>query len=125
MQRATLASLRDLSARYYDEPVASTQTLADLVGECGSGLDFRPPIYFEYRERVRLGRDVFINSNLMIVGSGVVTIGDHALIGPDARFYTVNHALDVPTRREGWERAFPITLESDVWLGAPSSSAPA
>ncbi|WP_234998634.1 sugar O-acetyltransferase [Demequina sp. NBRC 110057] len=117
MQRATLARLRELSALYYDEPGIATHMLEELLGDCGPGLDFRPPIYFEYKERVRMGRDVFINANLMIVGSGVVTIGDHALIGPDARFYTVNHAFDIETRREGWERAFPITLESDVWLG--------
>ncbi|WP_228373500.1 sugar O-acetyltransferase [Demequina gelatinilytica] len=117
MQRATLARLRELNAAYYDDPEGSTAGLADLVGGCGPGLDYRPPLYLEYKERVRFGANVFINSNLMILGSGVVTIGDNALIGPDARFYTVNHAFDVEIRREGWERAFPITLEPDVWLG--------
>ncbi|WP_228373770.1 sugar O-acetyltransferase [Demequina maris] len=117
MQRATLARLRELNARYYEDPEGSTAALGGLVGECGEGLDFRPPIYLEYKERVRFGRNVFINANLMILGSGIVTIGDNALIGPEARFYTVNHAFDVDIRREGWERAFPITLEADVWLG--------
>ncbi|WNM23280.1 sugar O-acetyltransferase [Demequina capsici] len=117
MQRATLATLRDVSARYFEEPVEATRILCELVEECGPGLDFRPPIYLEYRERVRFGANVFINANLMILGSGEVTIGDNALIGPDARFYTVNHTMDVELRREGWERAFPIVLEPDVWLG--------
>lgn len=117
MQRATLARLRDLNGRYYEDPEGSTRALSELVGECGPGLDFRPPVYLEYRERVRFGANVFINANLMIVGSGTVTIGDNALIGPDARFYTVNHVLDVELRREGWERGLPITLEADVWLG--------
>jgi len=117
MQRATLARLRDLNGRYYEDPDGSTRALSELVGECGPGLDFRPPVYLEYKERVRFGANVFINANLMILGSGIVTIGDNALIGPDARFYTVNHAFDVELRREGWERAFPITLEPDVWLG--------
>lgn len=117
MQRETLGTLRRISADYFDDPEGSTATLADLVEECGPGLDFRPPIYLEYRERVRFGTNVFINANLMILGSGEVTIGNNALIGPEARFYTVNHAFDVETRREGWERAFPIVLEDDVWLG--------
>ncbi|WP_227589837.1 sugar O-acetyltransferase [Demequina pelophila] len=117
MQRETIATLRELGGMYFEDPVTATRMLADLVGECGPGLDFRPPLYLEYKERVRFGSNVFINSNLMILGSGEVSIGDNALIGPEARFYTVNHALDVPTRREGWERAFPITLEEDVWLG--------
>ncbi|WP_234996538.1 sugar O-acetyltransferase [Demequina sp. NBRC 110054] len=117
MQRATIGTLREISANYFDDPVRSTEILSELVGDCGPGLDFRPPIYLEYRERVHFGTNVFINSNLMILGSGEVTIGDNALIGPEARFYTVNHAFDVETRREGWERAFPIVLEPDVWLG--------
>ncbi len=117
MQRETLGTLRRISADYFDDPEGSTATLSELVEQCGPGLDFRPPIYLEYRERVRFGTNVFINANLMILGSGEVTIGNNALIGPDSRFYTVNHAFDVETRREGWERAFPIVLEDDVWLG--------
>lgn len=117
MQRATIARLRELGGLYFEDPAAATRMLEELVGECGPGLDFRPPIYLEYKERVRFGTNVFINANLMILGSGIVTIGDNALIGPETRFYTVNHAFDVELRREGWERAFPITLEPDVWLG--------
>ncbi len=117
MQRATLRRCRELGALYFDDPETATRMLAELVGECGPGLDFRPPIYLEYRERVRFGSHIFINANLMILGSGMVTIGDNALIGPDARFYTVNHFLDVDLRRAGWEKGFPITLEPDVWLG--------
>lgn len=117
MQRATIATLRELGGLYFEDPATATRMLEELVGECGPGLDFRPPIYLEYKERVKFGSNVFINANLMIMGSGIVTIGDNALIGPDTRFYTVNHIFDVTLRREGWERAFPITLEPDVWLG--------
>ncbi|WP_297083256.1 sugar O-acetyltransferase [uncultured Demequina sp.] len=117
MQRATIARLRELGELFYTDPDAANAGVTELVGECGPGLDFRPPLYLEYRERMRFGTNVFINANLMILGSGEVTIGDNCLIGPEARFYTVNHAFDVEIRREGWERAFPITLEDDVWLG--------
>jgi len=117
MQRATISTLRELGALYFDEPATATRMLADLIGECGPGLDFRPPIYLEYKERVRFGSNLYINANLMILGSGVVTIGDNALIGPETRLYTVNHPFDPVLRREGWERAFPITIEQDVWLG--------
>ncbi|MFV0634445.1 sugar O-acetyltransferase [Demequina sp.] len=117
MQRATIARLRELGELFYTDPDGASRGVSELVSECGPGLDFRPPLYLEYRERVTFGAHVFINADLMILGSGRVHIGDHALIGPQARFYTVNHAFDIETRREGWERAFPITLENDVWLG--------
>ncbi len=117
MQRETLAVCREVGRIYLDEPERGTQMIADLVAECGPGLDIRPPIYLEYREQVTIGANVFINANLMILGGGRVHIGDNALIGPEARFYTVNHTLDVDLRREGWEIGLPITVEDDVWLG--------
>ena len=31
--------------------------------------------------------------------------------------YTATHPLSVAQRREGWEMAYPIAIEEDVWLG--------
>ena len=116
-QRETLGALRDINAMYLSEPERATRLLGELVAGCGAGFDFRPPVYIEYRERVTFGANVFINADLVILGSGRVRIGDNALIGPGARFYTVNHPLDSNLRREGWEIGSPITIEDDVWLG--------
>ncbi len=117
MQQETLAVCRELSALYPQDPQRATAMLAGLVAECGSGLDFRPPVYIEYAERVSFGENVFINTDLMILGSGQVRIGNGALIGPCARFYTPNHHVDVDSRKAGWELGLPITIEDDVWLG--------
>ncbi len=117
MQQETLATCRELSALYPEDPERATAMLTSLVAECGPGLDFRPPVYIEYGERVFFGDNVFINSDLMIVGSGQVRIGNGALIGPGARFYTPNHHVDVATRKAGWELGLPITIEDDAWLG--------
>jgi len=117
MQRVTLATCRELSALYPSDPERANAMLAELVAECGPGLDIRPPISIEYGERVFIGSNVFINADLMIIGSGKITIGNNVLIGPCTRFYTPNHSVDVDIRREGWEIGLPITLEDDVWLG--------
>lgn len=117
MQRVTIAECKRISASYLDDPEAANRDFAALVEDCGPGLDIRPPIMIEYGERVSIGSNVFINSDLLVIGSGKVTIGSHVLIGPGARFYTVNHSVDIQLRRAGWEIGLPITLEDDVWLG--------
>ncbi|WP_201774068.1 sugar O-acetyltransferase [Demequina oxidasica] len=116
-QRITKGTCQRLNELYPVDPVQATQLLTDLLDECGPGLDFRPPFSIEYQERVRLGSNVFINTDFMVLGGGLVTIGDNVLIGPDARLYTPNHPADLDLRRAGWEIGLPITIEDDVWLG--------
>ncbi len=117
MQRETLATCREISALYPSDPERANAMLAALVAECGPGLDIRPPISIEYAERMTIGSDVFINADLMVIGSGRITIGNNVLIGPCTRFYTPNHSVHLDLRHAGWELGLPITLEDDVWLG--------
>lgn len=105
------------SERYWDDPAAATHQLRALLLECGPGFDWRPPFFVEYGERVRIGADVFVNRDLVVIGGGMVTIGDRALIGPGVRLYTPNHAKDLALRREGWEIGLPISIGADAWLG--------
>ncbi len=117
MQRETLATCRELSALYPSDPARANAMLAALVAECGPGLDIRPPISIEYGERMTIGSNVFINADLMVIGSGRITIGNNVLIGPCTRLYTPNHSVDLDLRHAGWELGLPITLEDDTWLG--------
>ncbi|WP_236077725.1 DapH/DapD/GlmU-related protein [Rhodococcus sp. P1Y] len=49
----------------------------------------------------------------------MITIGDDTRIGPGAQLMTALHPVDDHRRRrEGWERAHPITVGDNVWLGA-------
>lgn len=116
-QRVTKGICQRINKFYPAQPEQATQMLTELLDECGPGLDFRPPFSIEYQERVRLGSNVFINTDFMVLGGGMVTIGDNVLIGPDARLYTSNHPLDLELRQAGWEIGLPITIEADAWLG--------
>lgn len=116
-QRVTKGTCNAINELYASDPVLATQMLTELLDQCGPNLDFRPPFSIEYQERVRLGTNVFINTNFLVIGGGMVTIGDNVLIGPDARLYTPNHSTDLELRRAGWEIGLPITIEDDVWLG--------
>lgn len=52
---------------------------------------------------------------------GPTTIGADVMMGPECRIYTAGHAnKDVtrPMRLQGTEKAQPVVIEDDVWLGA-------
>jgi len=117
IQMVTKRVCRDASELYWADSDAATRMLEELVLECGPGLDWRPPFFIEYAERVTIGTDVFINTDFVALGGGLVTIGDRALVGPGVRLYTPNHSVDLELRRAGWEIGLPITIGADAWLG--------
>lgn len=46
-----------------------------------------------------------------------ITIGNDVFIGPNLEAYTAQHPLVAAERNLGVERALPITIEDDCWLG--------
>lgn len=42
----------------------------------------------------------------------------YVFIGPNCGFYTANHGENIERRNQGLEKAMPITVESNVWIGA-------
>ena len=46
-----------------------------------------------------------------------ITIGRHVFIGPNFGAYTAQHPLVARERNQGIERALPITIEDDCWIG--------
>jgi len=122
--RATNAACQEINATYRTDPERAVLMFRELAVSVGDGLDFRPPIYLDYRDRLVMGNDVFINTDFMVLGGGLITIGNNVLIGPGARLYTPNHAEDVELRRDGWEKSLPITIEDDVWMGGSVTICP-
>jgi maltose O-acetyltransferase len=117
LQDETLGPLREINERYWDDPAAAVRAVAELIGGSGEFFFFRPPLMFEYRERIHIGDHTFINADFEAIGSGRVWIGDNVLIGPHARLFTPNHPLDPAVRAEGWELGLPIRIEDRAWLG--------
>ena len=106
-----------INRTYADDPDEATRLFRALVPGAGDGVDFRPPITIDYGMRLIVGDRTFINADFMIIGGGMVTIGEDCLIGPRCAIYTPNHAEDVVRRREGWELPLPVTIGDNVWLG--------
>jgi maltose O-acetyltransferase len=102
-----------------DDTGTRTQVLADLLGEFDDGAMVVPRFQCSYGYNIRLGAHAFINANGFFMDDAPITIGAHARIGPGAQLMTALHPVDDHRqRREGWERAAPIVIGENTWLGA-------
>ena len=69
---------------------------------------------------IRIGRNCHFNFGCYVCGSGGLSIGDDCLFGPGVKLIPMSHNfddLDRPILNQGHTMA-PITIGSNVWLGA-------
>lgn len=102
-----------------DDADTRAEVLASLLGEFQDGAFIVPRFQCSYGYNIRLGANAFINANGFFMDDAPITIGAHARIGPGAQLMTALHPVeDHRQRREGWERAAPIVIGENTWLGA-------
>jgi maltose O-acetyltransferase len=92
--------------------------LRELLGRIGSRAFIQPPFACDYGYNVSMGDDAFINFNAVILDCAPVAIGDGTQIGPSVQLLAADHPRDAGTRRDLLELARPISIGSNVWLGA-------
>ncbi|HIZ91509.1 MAG TPA: sugar O-acetyltransferase [Candidatus Bacteroides merdavium] len=83
----------------------------------GEGGCIISPFYCDYGYHIRIGRNFFANTNLVILDGADVTIGDNVFIAPNVGIYTAGHPLDIARRNAGLEYAYPIRIGNNVWIG--------
>lgn len=77
------------------------------------------PVKMDYGYNVKLGKNVYVNSNSTWIDTCEISVGARTLIGPNCSFYSGTHPLD-PTIRNGIrgpESGKPIVIGEDCWLG--------
>ncbi|KAI5474787.1 hypothetical protein MNV49_002477 [Pseudohyphozyma bogoriensis] len=76
------------------------------------------PFRCDYGSRLRISQNVFINFGCVILDTGIVTIKERCLFGPNVSLYAASHPLDPDVRNgiAGPELGRPITIEEDCWL---------
>jgi len=101
---------------------------AEFPGECrallverlrgvGNGAQIRPPFFCDYGFNIRLGDDVFLNCNCVVLDVVDVVIGDRTQIGPAVQIYTADHPRDARMRERGPELGRRIDIGRNVWIG--------
>lgn len=108
-----------------DDDATRARALLKLMGSVGEGALVMPRFQCSYGCNISLGHDAFVNANAFFMDDALITIGDHARMGPGAQLMTALHPVDEHRRRrEGWERAAPIMIGDNVWLGAAVTVGP-
>ena len=97
---------------------ARNDVLEELMGELGEDHEILSPLYVDYGTYCHIGAHVFINHGAYLMDGGGITIGDHCFIGPNLGAYTAQHPLLAEQRNTGLERALPIVIGPNCWLGA-------
>jgi maltose O-acetyltransferase len=118
---ADQAAAKTWMARYnaaFASPVSERHALLrERLARVGKDAVVRPPFFCDYGFNIRLGEDVFLNFNCVILDVIDVTIGDRTQIGPAVQIYAADHPRDAETRRAGLEFGRPVRIGSDVWIG--------
>ncbi|MFD3917820.1 sugar O-acetyltransferase [Streptomyces sp. NPDC058595] len=92
--------------------------LRELLGSVGEGVRIRPPFNCDFGSYISIGARTFINFGAVFLDPAPITVGSDVQIGPNVQLLTPTHELDTERRRAGWERAAPVTIGDNVWLGA-------
>jgi maltose O-acetyltransferase len=103
----------------YNQQVESLdgKTLAELLGYSTDAY-LEPPFFCDYGYNIRFGVKVYANHNLVILDGALITIGDNVFFGPNVVITSAGHPIDVPQRNAGIELVKPISIGSNVWIGA-------
>ena len=75
------------------------------------------PFMVDYGYNVYLGAGTFLNHNVYLMDCAEIRLGKKVFVGPNCGFYTAIHPLDIVKRNEGLERAEPIIIGDNVWIG--------
>lgn len=92
--------------------------LEQILEDTPKNLEIVAPLWVDYGKHIKFGENVFVNTNAYFMDGNTITIGDNTFIGPDCGFYTNTHPENILRRNEGLEKALPITIGKNCWLGA-------
>ncbi|KMW56446.1 Maltose O-acetyltransferase [Candidatus Rhodobacter oscarellae] len=96
---------------------ACAPPLAALLGRFGEDCFVEAPFHCSYGVNLHLGDQVYFNAGCVVLDSAPVRVGDRSMIGPGAHIYCADHHRDPVKRGQGIERALPVRIGADVWIG--------
>ncbi len=91
--------------------------LDELVGSTGDDVRVEPPFHCDYGYNLAVGDEFYANVGCVVLDTTRVEFGANCLLGPGVGVYAATHPLDAEARAAGLERAEPVTVGNDVWLG--------
>ena len=83
----------------------------------GKNTTILSPFYTDYGYNCFIGDNTFINHNAYLMDGAQIKIGSYCFIGPNCGMYTAVHPLIAEERNKGLEKAKPIIIGDNVWIG--------
>ncbi|KAL0952338.1 hypothetical protein HGRIS_006618 [Hohenbuehelia grisea] len=80
-------------------------------------VEVEPPFYCDYGTNIKLEGSWYTNFNTVILDCAEVRIGTGVLFGPNVSIYSATHTAALPERQAGLERALPVSIGRDSWIG--------
>jgi len=99
------------------DPAKRSALLAQILPHMGEDVTILAPFYADYGDHCQIGAHTFINHNAYLMDCAPITIGTFCFIGPSCGMYTAIHPIMAENRNLGLERARPITIGDNVWIG--------
>lgn len=96
---------------------ACAPELAAILGMLGDRVFLEAPFHVAYGHNLVLAEGVYINANCVVLDTAPVRIGARTMLGPAVHIYCADHAHGLEERRQGLERALPVNIGEDVWIG--------
>jgi acetyltransferase-like isoleucine patch superfamily enzyme len=123
VQVATRLSSR-LSGLDLADADAIRQGFEELIGKpVGERFTLVPPFYADDGRNISIGRTVFIGYDCTFTGHAPITIGDDVMIAHRVNLITSGHPVPPGQRRDAITAA-PITIGTNVWIGAAATVLP-
>lgn len=92
--------------------------LEKIFAKVGDNCWIEPPIRVAYGKNVTWGEGCYANFNLTLVDDSSITIGDNVMFAPNVVVSTAGHPIYPPYRKLGTQYSLPISIGSNVWIGA-------
>ncbi len=92
--------------------------LKKWINKVGENCYIEPPFFCDFGCNLKLGNNVYFNTNCTVLDSAIVEIGDYTMIGSGVQICTPLHPLDAVERRKGLEKALSVTIGKDCWIGS-------
>ena len=117
MRRVARRAVHQHNTMPPDERGAAGPLLAVLVQGAEKGAFIEAPFHCSYGINIALGAAVYLNAGCVILDSAPVVLGAGTMLGPGVHIYCADHHRETEKRRLGIERALPVAIGADVWIG--------
>ena len=113
-----------LSAYCLDEAELIQEAFEELIGKpVGETFTLIPPFYADHGLNITVGRAVFIGAECAFTGHAAINIADQVMIAHKINLVTAGHPVE-PDKRRSYITAEPITIDTNVWIGAAATVLP-